>query len=75
MLTLLTHLLVSLPFSDENRDMGVRKECRHYSSRSLATEEKVQKCRIGSNEEMPFGCPDWCLFFEERNISDTGWNR
>ncbi|MDG2300864.1 MAG: hypothetical protein P8L22_03740 [Acidimicrobiales bacterium] len=55
--------------------MGVRDDCRHYSSRTVQSGEVVQRCRIGSNEEMPFGCPDNCLFFEGRNISDAGWNR
>jgi hypothetical protein len=26
-------------------------------------------------EEMPFGCPEHCLFFEPRSITDAGWQR
>ncbi|MBA4809911.1 MAG: hypothetical protein ACJZ2H_10275 [Acidimicrobiales bacterium] len=55
--------------------MAVQKNCRHYRSRSLPSGDRIQKCRVGSNEEMPFACPEFCLFFEKRNISDAGWNR
>jgi hypothetical protein len=35
----------------------------------------LQRCRIGVNEEMPFACPEHCLFFEPRKITGTGWQR
>jgi len=54
--------------------MGVRPECRHYSSRSTG-DDLVQRCRVGANEEAPFACPEDCLFFEPRKISETGWQR
>lgn len=53
--------------------MGVREDCRHYSSRTTATGDIMQRCRLGVNEEMPFACPEGCLFFEPRKVSDTGW--
>ncbi len=53
--------------------MGVREDCRHYSSRSTPTGDLFQRCRLGVNEEMPFACPEGCLFFEPRAVSDTGW--
>jgi hypothetical protein len=53
--------------------MGVREDCRHYSSRTLASGEVMQRCRLGANEETPFACPEGCLFFEPRSVSDTGW--
>jgi hypothetical protein len=53
--------------------MGVREDCRHYSSRTLANGEVMQRCRLGANEETPFACPEGCLFFEPRSVSDTGW--
>ncbi len=55
--------------------MGVRNDCRHYSNRTMPTDEVVQRCRLGANTEAPFACPEDCLFFEERSISDTGWSR
>jgi hypothetical protein len=35
----------------------------------------VQRCRVGANDTMPFACPDGCLFFEPRSISNAGWER
>ncbi len=52
--------------------MGVRDDCRHYSSRSLPTGETVQRCRLGMAVDTPFACPEDCLFFEERGMG-TGW--
>ncbi len=34
-----------------------------------------QRCRLGAAEEMPFACPEHCLFFEPRPITDAGWHR
>ena len=55
--------------------MGVRDECRHYSTRTTAGGETVQRCRLGANQDAPFACPDACLFFEDRGIDGTGWTR
>lgn len=35
----------------------------------------LQRCRLGANTEMPFDCPDDCLFFEPRSVSSAGWQR
>lgn len=59
----------------ETGGVTVRKDCRHYSTRSTATGEVMQRCRLGANEEFPFACPEGCLFFEPRAITDTGWSR
>ena len=55
--------------------MTVRKDCRHYSTRSTGTGDVMQRCRLGANEDVPFACPEDCLFFEARSITDTGWSR
>jgi hypothetical protein len=52
--------------------MGVREDCRHYSSRTSG-DEVVQRCRLGVNEVAPFACPDDCVFLEGRSVSGTGW--
>lgn len=52
--------------------MGVREDCRHYSTRTVR-DEVVQRCRLGVNEPMPFACPEGCLFYEPRHISGVGW--
>ncbi len=55
--------------------MAVREDCRHYSTRSTPGGDVVQRCRLDVNEKAPFACPDGCLFFEERPITDAGWQR
>jgi hypothetical protein len=55
--------------------MGVQADCRHYSSRSTPAGDVLERCRLGANQEMPFACPDDCVFFEARKISDAGWLR
>jgi hypothetical protein len=50
-----------------------RTDCQHYSSRTLPRGDKVDRCRLGVAQEVPFDCPDGCLFFEARSISDAGW--
>ncbi|HUF33896.1 MAG TPA: hypothetical protein VMN58_11890 [Acidimicrobiales bacterium] len=55
--------------------MAVRRDCRHYSTRSTTGGDVLQRCRLDANEEMPFACPEGCLFFEPRPITDAGWER
>jgi hypothetical protein len=55
--------------------MAVRDDCRHYATRTTPTGDVMQRCRLGANEDMPFACPDHCLFFEPRSITGTGWQR
>jgi len=35
----------------------------------------MDRCRLDVAESMPFACPDDCLFYEQRPISDAGWQR
>jgi len=55
--------------------VGVREDCRHYSTRTTPAGEVVQRCRLAVNEDAPFACPEHCLFFEPRSITDAGWKR
>jgi hypothetical protein len=55
--------------------MAVQESCRHYSSRTTPAGDVLQRCRLDANEQMPFACPEGCLFFEPRKISETGWLR
>ena len=55
--------------------MAVRTDCRHYSTRTTGPGDVVQRCRVDMAEAMPFACPDNCIFFESRSITDTGWQR
>jgi hypothetical protein len=54
--------------------MSVRQDCRHYSTRTVGADQ-VQRCRVDQAEEAPFACPEFCLFFEPRSISDASWQR
>ena len=40
---------------------------------TTAREEKLEKCRVGANEHLPFACPEGCLFYEPRKVSGAGW--
>ncbi len=55
--------------------MAVNQNCRHYSTRTVASGEIVQRCRVNANDKAPFACPEHCLFFESRSITDAGWQR
>ena len=55
------------------RSVAVRDDCRHYIERGASGLEKVQRCRLDAAELDPFACPEGCLFFEPRKITDAGW--
>ena len=59
----------------EDRQMPVREDCRHYSTRTLATGDRVERCRLDANTVAPFACPEDCLFFEPRTGMSAGWQR
>lgn len=63
------------PVLRDNEAVTPRGDCRHYSTRTMHSGETVQRCRLDVNSDAPFDCPDDCLFFEPRNISDTGWSQ
>jgi hypothetical protein len=49
----------------------MRRECRHYESRSYANGDAVQKCNLDLAPDAPWRCPDACVSFERR--PDGGW--
>jgi hypothetical protein len=53
--------------------MGVRTDCRHYMARSTSSGEVAQRCRVGAAQQVPFACPEDCLFFEPRAPMGAGW--
>ena len=55
--------------------MSVREDCRHYVRRSTAGGDAIEQCKLAVNEVDPFACPEGCLFFEPRSITDAGWHR
>ena len=63
------------PYERDNECVAVRPDCRHYSTRTLPSGEVVERCRVDANEKLPFACPEGCLFFEPRAVSDAGWTQ
>jgi len=53
--------------------MSVRDDCRHYGTRTVSTGDKVERCKLGVNEQAPFACPEACVFFEPRSGMSAGW--
>jgi len=54
--------------------MAVRADCRHYVMQTTARGDKLERCRVDANEQLPFACPDGCVFFEPRTVSSAGWH-
>jgi hypothetical protein len=40
---------------------------------TTARGEKLERCRVGANEDIPFACPEGCVFYEPRKVSSAGW--
>ena len=36
--------------------------------------ERIERCQLGANEQVPFACPDGCVFYESRKTSSAGWH-
>jgi hypothetical protein len=53
--------------------MSVRDDCRHYVMQTVRSNERTERCRLAANLQMPFACPDGCVFFEPRRTSSAGW--
>jgi hypothetical protein len=54
-------------------DVAVNEDCRHYVMQTVKSGEKLERCRLGANENLPFACPSGCLFYEPRKVSGAGW--
>lgn len=61
------------PTSGNNGQVPVNPDCRHYVMQTTRAGEKVERCKIGANEPLPFACPEGCVFFEARRVSQAGW--
>ena len=51
----------------------VNEDCRHYVMRIHPGGERLERCKVDANEPLPFACPDGCLFYEPRKVSQAGW--
>ncbi|MGH9029747.1 MAG: hypothetical protein ACRDV4_09055 [Acidimicrobiales bacterium] len=54
--------------------MSVKADCRHYVMQTTSRGEKLERCRVDANEDIPFACPEGCLFYEPRKVSSAGWD-
>jgi hypothetical protein len=54
--------------------VAVNADCRHYIMQTTARGEKLERCRVDANEQIPFACPDGCVFYEARKVSSAGWH-
>jgi hypothetical protein len=53
--------------------MAVREDCRHYVMQTVHGGERVEACKLGVNDQVPFACPEGCVFYEKRSTSSAGW--
>lgn len=53
--------------------MPMRRDCRHYQSRTYGDEETVRKCALDLAPEAPWRCPEGCVGFEPR-LADVAWS-
>ncbi len=53
--------------------MAVEEDCRHYVMQTVRGTEKLERCRLGASTQVPFACPEGCVFFESRRTSSAGW--
>lgn len=50
----------------------MRRDCKHYDSRTYPSGDVVQKCRLDLAPEAPWRCPDDCPAYDKRRM-DAGW--
>jgi hypothetical protein len=36
--------------------------------------DRIEKCRLGANEQLPFACPEGCVLYEKSKLSQVGWH-
>jgi hypothetical protein len=54
--------------------MAVYDDCRHYIMQTTVRGEKLERCRVGANHQLPFACQEGCVFYEARKVSSAGWH-
>jgi len=52
----------------------MRRDCRHYETRTYGSGETVHMCRLDLAPEAPWRCPAECAKFELRGF-DAGWTQ
>ena len=54
--------------------MPMRKDCRHYETRTYRSGDTVHMCRLDLAPEAPWRCPEDCPMYEFRGF-DAGWTQ
>ena len=54
--------------------MAIQEDCRHYVMQTVRASERLERCRLGAGQQVPFACPDGCVFYESRKTSSAGWH-
>ena len=36
--------------------------------------DRLERCKVDANEPLPFACPEGCVFYEPRKVSQAGWH-
>ncbi len=50
----------------------MRRDCKHYETRTYASGETVHMCRLDLAPDAPWRCPEDCPKYELRGF-DAGW--
>ena len=50
----------------------MRKDCKHFQSRTYPSGDTVRKCTLDLAPEAPWNCPDGCASFAPR-LADVNW--
>jgi hypothetical protein len=58
---------------EQNIAVPVNEDCRHYVMQTTARGDRIERCKLGANQPLPFTCPDGCVFYEPRRVSSAGW--
>jgi len=58
----------------QNGQVSIKADCRHYIMQTNERGEKLERCRVDANEQLPFACPEGCVFYEPRKVSSAGWD-
>jgi len=53
--------------------VAVAEDCKYYVMSSTAQGDKVERCKLDAAEQVPFACPEGCLFYTPRGIATAGW--
>jgi hypothetical protein len=62
------------PAGESEWSVPVNEDCRHYVMRTTPRGDRLERCKVDANEPLPFACPEGCVFYEPRKVSQAGWH-